>query len=485
MPRAFQQGDEPVRGYRLVKYLGKGSFGDVWQATGPGGTEVAFKIIKLDAKSGMKNLRAIEHLKKIRHPNLSPIIALWIRDEEGIIAAGDERAMGVARTHTLGEISLDEAEPTAETLLPPTGLGEKTLLDRFKECKEQGQSGIPTMELIGYFEDASRGIDFLNSPKHDLGKGLTALPHCDIKPQNLLIVGGAAQVGDFGLMSVLRSKGTIAITNTSAAFTSPEILEGGEANIYSDQYSLAITYHYLRTGALPFSMNEANVVRTEALEGRLDLSRLSSAEQQVIRRATSRRPEARFENCQDLTRELRRAIERSGTVPVDGLVIEPNREIVPGHKLITLLGRGAYGEVWQALAPGRLPIALKIIKDLDRANGRGRQEFRALEIIQSISHNALMELRSYWLLDRHGQPIPDEQRGHPNSPVPATLVIATKLADKNLTQVLDYYKEEEGKPGIPAQELLVYMRQVAACRSRLFESAQAQVGESPGLYSAS
>lgn len=461
MIRAFQQGDEPVRGYRLVNYLGKGSFGDVWQATGPGGTEVAFKIIKLDSTPGMKNLRAVELLKKIRHPNLCSILAIWIRSEEGVVTAGDDRSAASTRTQTLGEMQLNQKESKAEALYLAMGLAEMSLLDRFKDCKELGQTGIPTMELIGYFEDASRGIDFLNSPRHDLGQGLTSLPHCDIKPQNLLIVGGAAQVCDFGLANVLRGPGSTATSNLSAAFTAPELLDGGEPNAYSDQYSLAITYHYLRTGALPFSMTEPSVVLTEALEGKLNLSRLTTAEQQVIRRATSRRPEARFANCQDLTRELRRAIERSGTVPVDGLVIEPNREIVPGHKLITLLGRGAYGEVWQALAPGRLPIALKIIKDLDRVSGRGRQEFRALEIIQSISHNALMELRSYWLLDRHGQPIPDEQRGHPNSPVPATLVIATKLADKNLTQVLNYYKEQEDKPGIPVHELLGYMHQVA------------------------
>ncbi|HMO37677.1 MAG TPA: hypothetical protein PKA06_16675, partial [Gemmatales bacterium] len=187
----------------------------------------------------------------------------------------------------------------------------------------------------------------------------------------------------------------------------------------------------------------------------------STAELQVVRRAISRRADARFANCQDFARELRRAIERSGTIQHEGLVIEPGREIVPGHKLVHLLGRGAYGEVWQAQAPGKLPIALKIIKDLDRASGRGRQEYRALEIIQNITHSGLMELRAYWLLDRHGQPIPDEIRGHTGAPVPATLVIATRLADKNLSQVLEKYREE-GKPGIPVKELLGYMQQVGA-----------------------
>lgn len=463
MPRALQQGDEPVRGYRLVKYLGKGSFGEVWQASGPGGTEVAFKSIRLDDKPDF-NLHTIELIKKIKHPNLVPMLAMWLHDAQGVVASDDKKEVQHPSrnvTHTLGEFSLDDDEQSKpDALYIAMGLGEKSLTDRFKECKEHGEQGIPTAELIGYFEDAARAIDHLNSPKHDLGKGPVAIPHCDIKPQNILIVGGAAQVCDFGLARVLGEMPANKQSGTAIAFSAPELIDSGKPSSNSDQYSLAITYHYLRTGALPFSMTEANVVLTEALEGRLDLSRLTTAEQQVIRRATSRRPEARFANCQDLTRELRRAIERSGTVQGDGLVIEPNREIVPGHKLVSLIGRGAYGEVWEAQAPGRLPIALKIIKDLDRASGRGKQEFRALEIIQNISHNALMELRAYWLLDRHGQVIPDELRGHPGSPVPATLIIATRLADKNLTQVMEKY-HEEGKPGIPVQELLGYLRQVA------------------------
>ncbi len=482
MPRAYQQGDEPVRGYRLVRFLGKGGFGEVWQATGPGGTEVAFKIIRLEDKPGLKEFRSVELVKKIRHPNLVPIIAIWIRDGGGLVTGegtGRDRPSWPGNApqiaHTLAEFSLDAEMPKPEALFIAMGLGDKSLLDRFKECKDQEQSGIPPGELIGYLEDAARAIDHLNSPKHDLGQGPVAIQHCDIKPQNILIVGGAAQVCDFGLARVLGETRSASHPGVTVAFAAPEMFEAGQPSSYSDQYSLAITYYYLRTGALPFSMNESNVVLTEAMEGRLDLSRLPTAEQQIIRRATSRRPEARYTNCQDMTRELRRAIERSGGVAAEGLVIEPDREIVPGHRLIRLLGRGAFGEVWEAQAPGRLPVALKIIKDIDRASGRGRQEFRALEIIQKVSHQGLMELRAYWLLDRHGQLIPDDIRGQAGSPVPATLIIATRLADKTLTEILEQYREQ-GKPGIPPRELVGYLRQVALALDYL-NSATHRMGD--------
>ncbi|HMP18501.1 MAG TPA: hypothetical protein PKD72_15860, partial [Gemmatales bacterium] len=175
MPRVYQQGDEPVRGYRLIKYLGKGSFGDVWQATGPGGTEVAFKIIKLHDKPGFGDLRSIEHLKKIKHPNLCPVLALWTGGEENAATSGilkrKDSHPGFTSSHTLGDFSLDDGidvRPKAELLFIAMGLGEKSLLERFKECQQLGETGIPTAELIGYIEDAARAIDHLNQKKHDL-----------------------------------------------------------------------------------------------------------------------------------------------------------------------------------------------------------------------------------------------------------------------------------------------------------------------------
>ena len=450
MARSFQQGDEPVAGYKLTRFLGRGGFGEVWQAEAPGGTEVAFKIIDLGEKSGLKEFRAIQRVKRVRHPNLVPIIALWLRDENGRLVEE------VSSEQQLSDSNYKPAE-----LFIAMGLGDKSLHDRFKEAKEQGLQGIPGLELISYIEDAARAIDHLNSPKHDLGQGPVAIQHCDIKPQNILIVGDAAQVCDFGLARVLGENRSTTNPAVTLAFAAPEILEDSNPSSTTDQYALAMTYYYLRTGSLPFTKVDPSTIIMEALDSKLDFSRVSAAEQLVIKRATGRKPAGRFGTCLDMARELRRALEATGGAgKAASLVIEPGSEIVAGHKLVRCLGRGAYGEVWEAMAPGRIPVALKVIRDLDRAGGRGKQEFKALEVIQRVTHNHLMELRAYWLLDRQGQPIPDELRGSSASPTPVTLIIATKLADKNLAQVLEEY-QARGMPGIPIQELLRYTRQAA------------------------
>ena len=43
----LQEGDQPVPGYRLDSFLGRGQFGEVWRATSPGGAQVALKFLDL------------------------------------------------------------------------------------------------------------------------------------------------------------------------------------------------------------------------------------------------------------------------------------------------------------------------------------------------------------------------------------------------------------------------------------------------------
>src|SRR5438477_10072971 len=90
--RKYAVGDEPVPGYRLVRFLGSGSFSNVWEAVGPGEVEVALKIHGMQDKQGLKEFRAVRLVKNIRHPNLSPPYAFLLKDEHRTLHHRDAQA---------------------------------------------------------------------------------------------------------------------------------------------------------------------------------------------------------------------------------------------------------------------------------------------------------------------------------------------------------------------------------------------------------
>lgn len=312
-------GDEPVPNYRLVRFLGRGGFGQVWAATSPGGIHVALKIIDLSGREGVKEFKALRLMKSIRQANLTPILAFWLKDEDGQLVdesqVGNDLSSNAQPTNIQGTVlinSLSKMRP--DELIIAMGLGDKTLSDRLRECNEQGLAGIPPDELFNYMIDAARAIDFLNTPRHDLGHGpISPIQHCDIKPQNILIVGDTAQVCDFGLARELGTNVKMTSAAVSPAYGAPELIEGRPPSGATDQYSLAITYVELRTGGLPFADPDSYLHVVNAhLYGGLDLNGLTAPEQDVIRKATSREPADRFESALKMVKALRQACPDDG-----------------------------------------------------------------------------------------------------------------------------------------------------------------------------
>ncbi len=319
--RSYQVGDEPVPGYRLTAFLGSGGFGEVWKATAPGGTEVALKINNLGMKGALKEFNSLKLVKRIQYPNLVPILAIWLKNEQGEILQesafdeiGGEAIRGLSGTLTTATVEFVPRPEPAELVIA-MGLGHKSLADRLEECRTQGLTGIPVEELLKYMHDAARAIDYLNSPRHEFGSGPKAIQHCDIKPPNILIVGDAAQVCDFGLAREVDNLRSTSLA-LSPVYAAPEMIESNFPSPSTDQYSLAMSYLELRTGVLPFPPNStAHTVIQAHLTGKIDVSRLTSRERDVVKRATARRPSDRYASTVEFVAALREAVHPSGRAP--------------------------------------------------------------------------------------------------------------------------------------------------------------------------
>jgi serine/threonine protein kinase len=311
----YRAGDKPVGGHKLIRKLGEGGFGEVWQASAPGGAEVALKFIDLTGQQGLREFKFLRLVKNITHINLTPLHGFWLKNEDGTLIDESD----ITWSQLAPSMPDDSASPPAGSLatsvyahpvelIVAMGLGKKSLYDRLRECKDEGLTGIPVDELLEYMEDAAKGIDYLNRPIHDMGQGPMSIVHSDIKPHNILIVGDGAQVCDFGLAHAVESLRKTCQAPLTLAYAAPESFRGKPCD-KSDQYSLAISYVELRTGSLPFDENMTGFeVMTAHVQRQLDFSRLTPAEQSVIRKATAPLPQDRWPNSREMVAHLHEAL---------------------------------------------------------------------------------------------------------------------------------------------------------------------------------
>lgn len=121
--------------------------------------------------------------------------------------------------------------------------------------------------------------------------------------------------------------------------------------------------------------------------------------------------------------------------------VKQDAEPLPGYRLIERLGRGGYGEVWKAEAPGGLFKAIKFVfgdlEGIGDDNKAAAQELKALNRVKTIRHPFLLSIERFDIIE--GQ-----------------LMIVMELADRNLW---DRFQEcrSQGLPGVPREELLRYL----------------------------
>ena len=255
---------QQLPGYTLIDRLGSGGYGEVWRAEAPGGLIKAVKYVygRQDEKRANSEWKALERIKEVRHPFL---------------------------------LSLERIEVVGGRLVVVTELADASLRDRFVECVEQGQAGIPREELLGYLRDTADVLDFLSN-SHDL-------QHLDIKPENLLLLAGHVKVADFGLVKSVSNPVESLVGGMTPTYAAPEVFQGSPSR-HSDQYSLAILYQELITGRLPFHGSNVAELTLQHLNEEPDFTGLGEQDRFVLGRALAKDPNLRFDSCAAMVRAL-------------------------------------------------------------------------------------------------------------------------------------------------------------------------------------
>ncbi len=296
-------------GYNLLKRIGSGGFGEVWLAEAPGGIKAAVKVLfrPVDHEEARRETQAIDLMKELRHPFLLQPQAYWASED---------------RIYVVME------------------LADGSLRDRLKECRQEGQSGIPLPELLRYFREAADALDFLHG-KH--------VQHRDIKPENILLIQRHAKVADFGLARAQDSRLVTASGSGTPFYMAPEVWRG-KSSTHSDQYALAVTYVELRLDRRPFSSRELAQLMFDHLEATPDLEPLPEAEQVVLRKALAKDAENRYETCGAFVRALELALaDQLGRTDPD-LVVAASK----GGRRDSGVIRGSTQELFGTIRPGLL-----------------------------------------------------------------------------------------------------------------------------------
>ncbi len=316
----------------MERELGRGAMGIIYQAEDPDiGRTVAIKLVRADLLDGDDREK---FLARFRH---------------------EARAAGRC-THqnivALYDFSIHEGNPfLAMEYIDGVGLGEA--------LKRVGR--FAPKEAVAIVAQVLEALD----AAHTLG-----IVHRDVKPANIMLLpNGQVKVTDFGISRINTSDLTQdgAVVGTPA-YMSPEQCRGEHVDARSDLFSAGTVLYELLSGTRAFNGRNATEVTYQLLmvEPR-DLTQLVSGVPeglaQVLRRAISKAPEARYPSAREMAQALQAAMH-AGASLADMTAVLP-RSVFESTPVVTI-DDATLDTIERRLARHIGPIARHLVRDAAR-----------------------------------------------------------------------------------------------------------------------
>jgi serine/threonine-protein kinase len=283
--------------YKIVRELGRGAMGVVYHAIDPNiGRPVAIKTIHFG------DHRKPEEIERMRERLFREARSAGMLSHPGIVTVYDVEQQG-----ELAYIAMEYVDgPTLDQVL-----SEPAPLDAGRMFSILGQTAV--------------ALDYAHS------KGIV---HRDIKPANIMLsADGTAKIADFGIAKIAAAENltmTGSIVGTPH-YMSPEQVQGQAVDGRSDQFSLAVIGYEMLTGEKPYAGEHLTTVVYKIVAEepvpphRLNPS-LSTAIENALRKGLSKKPDARYRNCQEFVESLEKACTASKgwrPMPRGGLLNAP------------------------------------------------------------------------------------------------------------------------------------------------------------------
>jgi serine/threonine-protein kinase len=287
-------------GYRLLRPLGEGGMGKVYLAENGRRERVAIKVLPPrkaleDENALLRFRREMDLSRRCSHPNLARTISVG--------SEGDVHFM--VMEYIPGESLFDMVKsPRAGPLRVP-------------------DAARLFLKLLDGLDAAHRA----------------ALVHRDIKPSNVMITpDGEVKLLDLGLARALDDDKGLTRANTvlgTLDYASPEQLrDATRADRRSDLYSVGCTLYFAMAGKAPFEGGDMiNKIFKQRMEDPEPLEKVArgvpSAFAAIVRKLMSKKPEERYQNCQELRADLARWTDPERVRAILGAEAEAARSFRP------------------------------------------------------------------------------------------------------------------------------------------------------------